>query len=182
MAGRQFALTGNAALSCGQAARGRVLLALVFEYYSAGKNAMVMFDINHIQRITLKGDNLESFPNTRTMLMSELATTPDPAILQYSYFRQIQNFKPLADEIAYDKRARFAADATDLAFEFLFEAAKRYFRMKREDSMQEQLSRGLNGASDGALPGINLSLIPTYPCRRPTLSRSRWSPYHITNI
>ena len=59
--GRQLTLTGNAALSCGQAARGRVLLALVFEYYSAGKNAMVMFDINHIQRITLKGDSLESF-------------------------------------------------------------------------------------------------------------------------
>jgi uncharacterized protein (DUF1684 family) len=153
--GRQLTLTSNAALSSGQVARGRVLLALVFEYYSAGKNAMVMFDINHIQRITLEGDNLESIQNTWTMAMSELATAPDPAILQYCYFRQIQNFKPLADDIAYYKRARFAADATDHSFEFLFEAANRYLRMKREDSMQEQLSRGLNGASDKALPGID---------------------------
>ena len=87
--------------------------------------------------------------------MSELATTPDPAILQYCCFRQLQNIKPLADDTAYDRRARFAADATDHSFEFLFEAANRYLRMKREDSMQEQLSRGLNGASDRALPGID---------------------------
>ncbi len=154
--GRQLTLTSNAALNSGQVARGRVLLALVFEYYSAGKNAMVMFDINHIQRITLKGDNLEPLQtNTWTMVMSELATTPDPAILQYCYFRHKQNFKPLADDSAYYKRARFAADATDHSFEFLFEAASRYLRMKREDSMQEQLSRGLNGASDKALPGID---------------------------
>ena len=89
--GRQSALTSNAALSCGQVARGRVLLALVFEYYSAGRDAMVMFDVNHIQRKTLKGDNLESFQNTRAMARSELATTPEPAILQCCYFRQIQN-------------------------------------------------------------------------------------------
>ncbi len=35
--GRQLTLTSNAALNSGQVARGRVLLALVFEYYSAGK-------------------------------------------------------------------------------------------------------------------------------------------------
>ena len=58
----QLTPTSNAALNSGQVGRGRVLLALVFEYYSAGKiNAMVMFDINHIQRITLRGDNLVYF-------------------------------------------------------------------------------------------------------------------------
>ncbi len=84
-----------------------------------------MFDINHIQRITLKGDSLESFQSTWTMVMSELATAPDPAILQYCYFRQIQNLKPLVDDIAYYKRARFAADATDRSFELPFEKANR---------------------------------------------------------
>ncbi len=39
--GRQLTLTSNAALSCGQVARGRALLALVFEYYSDGKDTMV---------------------------------------------------------------------------------------------------------------------------------------------
>ncbi len=70
------------------------------------------------------GDDLESFQSTWTMVMSELATAPDPAILQYCYF------KPLADDIAYYKRARFAADATDHSFAFLLEAATRYLRMK----------------------------------------------------
>ena len=79
---------------------------------------------------------------------------PDPALLQYCYSRPIQDLKPLADDIAYCKRAQPAADATDQSFEFLFEAANRYLRMKREDSIQERLSRGLNGASDKTLPGI----------------------------
>ena len=48
--GRQLTLTSNDAVSSGQVARGRALLALVFAYYSAGNNAMVMFDITHIQR------------------------------------------------------------------------------------------------------------------------------------
>ncbi len=54
--GRQLALTSNAAVSQGHVARGRVLLAPVFEYYSSGKSAMAMYDINHIQRISLKAD------------------------------------------------------------------------------------------------------------------------------
>ncbi len=37
------------------------MLAFVFEYYSAGQNSMVMYDINHIQRITLRGGYIESF-------------------------------------------------------------------------------------------------------------------------
>ncbi len=61
----------------------------------------------------------------------------------------------MADDYAYDRRARLAADATEHSFEFRYEAANRYLRMKREDSMQEQFSRGLNGASDKALPGID---------------------------
>ena len=55
-------------------------------------NAMVIFDINRIQRIALKGDDLESVQYTWTMAMSELATAPDPAILQYCYLRHIQSF------------------------------------------------------------------------------------------
>ncbi len=35
--GRQLTLTSNAALNSGQVARGRVLLALFLEYYSADK-------------------------------------------------------------------------------------------------------------------------------------------------
>ncbi len=116
---------------------------------------MAMFDINHIHRITLERDNLESFQSNWTMVMSEFATAPDHAILQLCYFRQIHNFKPMADDDAYYKRARLAADATDHSIVFVLEAATRYLRMKREDSMHEQFSRGFNGAGDKALPGID---------------------------
>ncbi len=66
-----------------------------------------------------------------------------------------QYFKPLADDIAYYKRAKFSDSPQDHSFEFLWEAVTRYLRMKREDAMQEQLSRGINGASDKAVHGID---------------------------
>ncbi len=39
-----------------------MLLAIVFRYYAAGNSAQVLHDLNHFQKLTLKGDSLESFP------------------------------------------------------------------------------------------------------------------------
>jgi hypothetical protein len=52
-------MTSNAALNSGNVVRGSVLRALVFDYYPPGKNAALMYDINHIQKITLQGESLE---------------------------------------------------------------------------------------------------------------------------
>ena len=72
--------------------RGRVLLAIVFRYYAAGNSAQVLYDLNHLQKLTLRGDNLESFQNTWTMVLSELSKPPDPDLLQTLYVRQLQHF------------------------------------------------------------------------------------------
>ena len=53
--GRSLTLTSNASLNRGQSARGRVLLQIVFSHYSSGKNAELMYDINHIRKIVMKG-------------------------------------------------------------------------------------------------------------------------------
>jgi hypothetical protein len=105
--------------------------------------------------LVLKGDHLESFHNTWNMVLSELSEPPDPRILQCLYFQQIQHFKPLAEDIAHYKRAKYLG-STDYSFEWLWEASNRHLLMKREDYMQESLSRGLNGASGQAAPA-------TYP-------------------
>ena len=88
-----------------KATRGRVLLQFVFNHYSSGKNAELMYDINHIQKITLKGEHLETFQNAWLMVLSELKTEPDPEILRFCYFMQTQHFKPLVEDIAHFKRA-----------------------------------------------------------------------------
>ena len=44
-------------------------------------------------------------------------------------------------------------DKSDYSFDVLFAAVDRHLRMKREDAMQEALSRGLMGVSDRAATG-----------------------------
>ena len=77
---RKLELHSNACLSLGKAARGRVLLQLVFNHYASGNNAELMYDINHIQKITLKGECLDIFQNAWLMALGEVKTPPDPSI------------------------------------------------------------------------------------------------------
>ena len=88
------------------------------------------------------------------MDLSELSEPPDPQLLLYLYFQQVQHFKPLAEDIAHYKRAKYLG-STDYSFEWLWEASNRYLLMEREDYMLESLSRGLNGASGQAAPATN---------------------------
>ena len=59
--GRQVTQASSIALNAGKIARGRMLIARVLKYYAAGSSAQLMFDINHLQEIVLKGENFESF-------------------------------------------------------------------------------------------------------------------------
>ena len=47
------------------------------------------------------------------MVMSELKRPPDPEILQFFYLKQAQHFWPLGEDIAYYRRAKLLADASD---------------------------------------------------------------------
>ena len=96
--------------------RGRALLAIVFRYYAAGNSAQVRYDINHLRKLTLKGDNLEAFQNTCTMVLSELSKPPDPDLLQTLYFRQVHCFKPCVEDVVHYKRAKFL-HSPDYSFE-----------------------------------------------------------------
>ncbi len=129
-----------------------MLLAIVFRYYAAGSSAQVLYDLNHLQKLTLKGDNLESFQNTWTMVLSELSKPLDTELLQTLYFRELLYVKPLAEDIAHYKRAKHLHSG-DHSYEHLWDAATRYLRMKREDHLQESISRGLTGSTDRAAPG-----------------------------
>ena len=141
------------ALNTSTVSRGRALPAIVFRYYAAGSSAQVMYDINHLQKLTLKGDNLESFHNTWTMVFSELSKPPDPELRLILHFRQVQYFKPLAEDVAHYTRARFL-HSPDHSFDYLWGAASRFLLTKGEDHLQESLSRGIKGSTDRAAPGV----------------------------
>ena len=110
--------------------------------------------LNHLQKSVLRGDHLESFHNTWNMVLSELSEPPDPKLLQHLYFRPLQHFKPLAEDVAHYKRAK-RLGSPNYSFEWLWEASNRYLIMKREDYMQVSLSRGLNGVSEQAALAID---------------------------
>ncbi len=93
------------------------------------------------------------FHNTWNMVMSELQTAPDPGLLQYWYFKQVQYFKPMSEDIAHYKRAKGIPGDPDYSFERLWGASCRYLTMKREDSMQDALNRSLKYTHSKALVG-----------------------------
>ena len=85
---------------------------------------------------------MEGFHNTWNLVLSELSSKPTDELLQYWYFQQIQKFKPMSEDIAHYKRAKWL-NSPDYSFKWLWEASCRYLTMKREDYMQESLNRSL---------------------------------------
>ncbi len=104
--GRELTQASSAALSVGRAARGRVLLAIVFRYYAAGHTAHMMFYTRHLRHIVVTGESLESFQPSWAMALSELGKAPDPDVIQHLYYRQVQRFKPLAEDMSQYRRAK----------------------------------------------------------------------------
>ncbi len=149
--GREVAQKSNTCLNNNTIARGRVLLAIVFRYYASGQNGQAMYDMNHLQSLVMKNDNLEAFHNTWNLVLSELSVEPEHGLLQNWYFRQIEHFKPMSEDIAHYKRAKDEPGNLVCYFAWFWAASCRYLLMKLEEYMQQSLKRSLTGASKGAL-------------------------------
>ena len=93
------------------------------------------------------------FHNTWNMVMSELSAPPDPGLVHIRYFKQIQYFKPMSEDIAHYKRAKGILGDPDYSFEWLGDASCRYLSMKREDYMQDALNRCFKSTHSKALAG-----------------------------
>ena len=63
--GRELTQATTRALSHGRIIRGRVLLAIVFRHYASGNSGQVLYDMNHLQSLVLKDNNLESVHTKR---------------------------------------------------------------------------------------------------------------------
>ena len=121
--------------------RGREILRLIFLYFATGKNAEVMFSLNDLQKITLKGDNIENFQNTWEMVLGRLPKNPDKDILQYCYHQQVKGFKPISEDIAHYNRVD--EDHTDHSYDFLVDSVNRYLKRTRMEKVRDSLSKGL---------------------------------------
>jgi hypothetical protein len=124
-------------------ARGRELWFTIVEYYSTGRNAEVMFSLNDIQLVRMKGDNLEGFQNTWNMVLSGLPKVPDMEIQEHCYFEQIKGCKVLSEDIAHYERCDLGHP--DRTYDFLEKSVLRYLQRTRQKKARDALSRGLAG-------------------------------------
>ena len=146
------------ALNVDIAARGRVLPAIVFRDDTAGHAAQVMLDNDHPPKATLIGEDPEAFHINWTVVMSGPRKPPDPDSAHQSHYRQVQIFKPIAEDMSPYNRAKW--DKSLAAYQsigLLCDASNRYLLMKFwEGVMQAALSRGLSWPADKAAPGPDL--------------------------
>ena len=81
--------------------------------------------MNHLQSLVMVDNNLEGFHSTWSMVLSELTFVPEKSTLLFWYFKQIQNFKPMAEDTAHFKRAQWN-NSSDYSFDWLWGASCRY--------------------------------------------------------
>jgi hypothetical protein len=79
--GREITQRSNTCLNNNTIARGRVLLAIVFRHYASGQSEQAMYDMNHLQSLVMKGDNLDAFHNTWNLVIRELSVEPEHTLL-----------------------------------------------------------------------------------------------------
>ncbi|MCP4240798.1 MAG: hypothetical protein GY772_09590, partial [bacterium] len=121
--------------------KGREILRVIVRYYATGKNAEVMFSLNDLQKVTLRGDNIENFQNSWEMVLDRLPRRPDPDILLHCYHQQVKGFRPISEDIAHFNRVD--DDHEDHTYEFLVNSVNRFLRRTRMEKVRDDLSKGL---------------------------------------
>ena len=116
-----------------------------------GQNAQILFSLNDLQKVTLRGDSIEGLHNSWVMVLSGLSKAPDLDVLEYCYFQQVKGFRPLSEDIAHYNREE--EGSKDHSYEFLYDAVNRHPKRTRQHKMREALSKGRTGTSPSA-PGL----------------------------
>ena len=120
------------------------MLCIVFRYYAASNNCEVLFSLSDLQKVTLRGDNIEGFQHSWVMVLSGLSKVPDLDVLEYCYFQQVKGFKPLSEDIAHYNREE--EGSKDRSYEFLYDSVNKHLQRTGQHKMRDALSRGLAGS------------------------------------
>ena len=55
---------------------GLLLLSMVFKYYSTGREADAMFNLNDLQQVKMINNNFEQYMNTLTLVLKGMKNRP----------------------------------------------------------------------------------------------------------
>ena len=91
-------------LKAGRSALGLLILRIVSRYFATGRAPDALYNLKDLERITLKGGNLEGFLNTWYMVTNGMKKVPDIEMQEFIFFEAIQDQRELAEDIAHYNR------------------------------------------------------------------------------
>ena len=156
--GRQITQKVEDCLKQGKSAPGLVLLRMILKYYSSGRHAEAVFNLNDLQKVTIKGGNLEGFQNTWNMVLKGMRKPPDEETLEFLYYEQVKYWRGISEDIAHYDRLEEGSGG-DRTYGFLYGSVERSIARERKKRVQQELSQaiGKDTRAAPAAPGIQPS-------------------------
>ena len=142
--GRQITLAAEAELRDGRSIKGLVILRMIFHYYQTNKTADLVYDITDLYKVSMKGNNAEGFQNTWVSVLRGMRKPPDPDMLELLYFKCIERFNGIAEDVAHYNRSD--ESSPDHCYEYLFNAVQRYLQRTRQQANREKVSAAVLGS------------------------------------
>ena len=109
-----------------------------------------MYDITDLTKVSMKGNNAENFQNTWIQVLRGMRKPPDPEVMEVLYFKCIERFSGIAEDVAHYNRSD--ETSPDHCYEFLFTAVQRYLQRTRQKDNREKVSAAVFGSGHAAAP------------------------------
>ena len=162
--GRQITQKVEDCLKQGKSAPGLVLLRMILKYYSSGRHAEAVFNLNDLQKVTIKGGNLEGFQNTWNMVLKGMRKPPDEETLEFLYYEQVKYWRGISEDIAHYDRLEEGSGG-DRTYGFLYGSVERSIARERKKRVQQELSQAI-GKDTRAAPAAP-SIQPSAKGKKP---------------
>ena len=107
---------------------GLLLLRLMVKYFATGRAADFLYNINDLQRVAIRGGNLEGFMNTWIMVLQGMREEPAEVQLEFIFYEAVQDYQSLKEDIAHYNRLEEGSGG-DRSYKFLFDSVNRSLRL-----------------------------------------------------
>jgi len=150
--GRNITQTAEDWIKQGKSVPGLVLLRIILQYYATGRQSDAVFNLNDLQKVQIKGGNLEGFQISWDMVLKGMRKPPEEDTLEFLYFEAVKDWRGLSEDIAHYRRLPEGSGG-DRSYKFLYDSVGRCLQVARQQKIRDELTRALGSTtSSPALP------------------------------
>jgi hypothetical protein len=120
-------------LKAGRSAPGLLILRTVSRYFATGRAPDALCNLKDLERVQLKGGNLEGVLNTWYMVINGMKKVPDIEMQELIFNDAIKDQRELAEDIAHYNRLGEESKHEDRSFDYLLNFVNRSIRVKRHE-------------------------------------------------